>query len=276
MKILRRSYNTFLAFCLLSIAVMTTASAEPFGELLTFWDDYEESSTVKVDHTLWQEILNEYLNDQDPSGVNLFDYAGVSEQDKGKLDSYLEYLQSIDPRQLNKSEQLAFWINIYNSTTVQIVTEQIDEIDSIRDIRSGIFSAGPWDLELLNIAGQDLSLNHVEHGILRPIWRDSRIHYAVNCASFSCPNLLKSAFTAENTEALFEEGARAYINHKRGVSINGNDLVMSSIFNWYGEDFGNNFQELVTHLKQYANPELASRLETFSDADYDYDWSLNN
>ena len=110
---------------------------------------------------------------------------------------------------------------------------------------------------------------------MRPIWRDNRIHYAVNCASLGCPNLLKTAFTGANIEALLEQAARDFINHPRGVSVASGELTISSIYDWYEDDFGSNFRELTEHLSIYASPELASRLPAFSSAFYQYDWDLN-
>ena len=90
-------------------------------------------------------------------------------------------------------------------------------VDSIRDISSGFFSPGPWKKELLNVEGQSLTLNDIEHRILRPIWQDPRIHYAVNCASLGCPNLPVIAFSEDNTDAMLDRAAQQFINHPRGL-----------------------------------------------------------
>ena len=274
---LRRGLFNF-GFILFSVGFLVSAmqvKAAPFGELLSFWDDREDSSTVTLDHSVWQALLDEYLNDQTDDGVNRFNYDGMLEADKSQLESYLNYLQGIEPRQLNSNEQMAYWINMYNAATVSVVLENGPNLSSIREIRSGIFARGPWKLELLTVAQQKLSLDNIEHGILRPIWRDKRIHYAVNCASFGCPNLLKTAFTAENLESLLEQAAKDYINHPRGVNVEDGDLVLSSIFDWYGEDFGSDFNALIQHLLDYTESELASQIKDFTSADYDYDWGLN-
>lgn len=265
----------FLFSTLVMSMMASNTYAQAFGELIPFWDDYEETSSLEVDHSAWQELLTQYVDDQHPSGINRFDYEGVSGEDLNKLEEYLAYMQSVEPRQLNKAEQMAYWINLYNAATVNVVLDNIDDLTSIRQIRSSLFSAGPWQLELLNVVQQSLSLDNIEHGILRPIWRDKRIHYAVNCASLGCPNLLKTAYTAENTEQLLEQAAADFINNKRGVDVSDGDLVLSSIYDWYAVDFGNSFEELIEHISEYADEELAFRLSTFSGADYDYDWSLN-
>jgi hypothetical protein len=152
-------------------------------------------------------------------------------------------------------------------------------VDSIKDIdiSPGFFSSGPWDKKLVTIEGQGLSLNDIEHRILRPVWQDPRIHYGVNCASMGCPNLQRKAFTAQNTDGLLDKAAREYVNHPRGVSMEDGDLVVSSIYDWFQEDFGGSEAGVIEHLMQYAEPGLKQKLQGFDDIDDDrYDWSLND
>lgn len=187
-------------------------------------------------------------------------------------------MQDTDPRRYKKIEQKAYWINLYNALTVQLILDNYP-VKSITKLGEGLFSFGPWDDPAATIRGKTLSLNDIEHKILRPIWKDQRIHYAVNCASYSCPDLSAMAFTANNTEELLEEGASAYINHPRGVGVDGDDLLLSSIFDWYLVDFGDSQETLVQHLKHYAKPALKQKLAAFErnggDIDHDYNWDLN-
>jgi hypothetical protein len=151
-------------------------------------------------------------------------------------------------------------------------------VKSIRDIKisPGLFASGPWGKKLAKIEGEPVSLDDIEHRILRPIWKDPRTHYAVNCASIGCPNLPRDAFTRANMEALLEAGAKAYVNHPRGAKVSGGKLVVSSIYVWFKEDFGGNDAGVIAHLKRYANAELAKALEGVSViASDDYDWALN-
>lgn len=276
-KVLRQFFlKTSLVFVSLCVVIgFSAVNAAPFGEVISFWDDRENSSTKKIDHSAWQNILNDNLDDETVDGVNRFNYDQISTGDESRLNAYIEYLQTIEPRQLSAKEQMAYWINLYNATTVLIVLDQGPGLSSIRQIRSGLFTRGPWQIKLLKVVQQELSLDDIEHGILRPIWRDKRIHYAVNCASIGCPNLLKTAFTAENLETLLEQAATDYINHSRGVDVQNGDATLSSIFDWYAEDFGVDFNALKQHLLEYADPQLAAQLENVTDADYDYDWNLN-
>ena len=121
-------------------------------------------------------------------------------------------------------------------------------------------------------------VNDIKHRILRPIWKDPRLHYALNCASLGCPNLQPKAFNSENVESLLASGARDYINHSRGMRFEDEDkLVLSKICNWYGVDFGDNEKDLLQHLMLYAKPEMKKRLLAFSgDIDFEYDWDLNS
>ena len=254
------------------------APAAPSSALLEVWDTSDETNTETVDHSAWQNLLTAYLSSH-PSGVNRFDYAALkaNAEDTAKLADYLAHLQAHDPRAYARAEQKAYWINFYNALTVQVVVNAYP-VDSIRGIHeSWIPLSGPWDDVHAQVAGQELTLNNIEHGILRPIWRDNRIHYAVNCASYGCPNQSPTVFTAANIEELLDTSARAYINHPRGVDFVDDDfLVISSIYDWYVEDFGGNQTSVLAHLMQYAEAGLAARLKDFAGSvDYEYDWSLN-
>ena len=263
---------------LLGVALLAgVAKAAPGSELLSTWEASVETNAAVIDHSAWQSILDTYLTSH-PSGINRFDYAALkaNAEDAARLADYLTSLQELDPRHYSRQEQQAYWINFYNALTVRVVADAYP-VDSIRDIYQGWLPLGPWDDVHAEVAGMPLTLNNIEHGILRPIWRDPRIHYAVNCASHGCPNLSPTVYTAANTEALLEAGARAYINHPRGVSFVDDDfLLISSIYEWYVEDFGGTEKTVIDHLMQYAEEALAARLKTFSGSiDYEYDWNLN-
>lgn len=260
------------------IIFMTSTLAAQKPELIPFWNVSNEENVATIDHSPWQSILAAYLKPHE-SGVNRFDYAGLkaSEQDVSKLDTYLKNLQSIDPREYTRQVQKAYWINFYNALTVKVVADAYP-VDSIKEIHeSWIPRSGPWGDVHANVVGQDLTLDNIEHGILRPMWKDERIHYAVNCASIGCPNLAGDAYTASNLESLLEAGARAYVNHPRGVDVVDEDfIVLSSIYDWWVFDFGNSEEGVLVHLLKYADDELAAQLENFSGAiDYEYDWDLN-
>ena len=269
------------ALAVLVAALLAIGTALGQAKSQIDWDASDESNAARIEHGLWQEILGRYLRVREP-GANLFDYAGLKSnaKDTEKLAIYVDSLQALDPRKFPKAEQKAYWINLYNALTVKVVVGAYP-VESIRDIRKnwliGLFAPGPWNDVHAEVAGEDLSLNTIESGILRPIWRDGRIHYALNCASLGCPDLLPEAFTAENTEAQLEAGARGYVNDTRGVDFADDDsIVISSIYDWYQVDFGGSEEAVVRHLVRYADEALATRLRAFDGAiDYEYDWSLN-
>lgn len=250
------------------------AYSAPASEALEFWAASDESSTARIDHSEWQSVLDRNLVDNHPSGINRFDYGGISTRDKQLLANYLERMQLLDPRTFNRAEQKAYWINLYNALTVELIVSH-HPVKSITRL-GGLFHFGPWDDEIAHIAGQTLSLNDIEHRILRPLFRDNRIHYAVNCASLGCPNLAKPAYSPADLDEQLDLAARDYVNHPRGVDFRDNVLWVSSIYNWYREDFGGSDSKLIRHLLQYASPSLAPRLASYQGEIKDhYDWALN-
>ena len=267
-----------LASVLLGTALLAAACGAPEPEEIEGWDASDESNVERIDHRAWQEILDGYIA-ADALGVNLVNYESLaaSADDTAKLNGYLDYLQGLDPRDYSRAEQMAYWINLYNALTVKVVLDAYP-VETIRDIHEGMVPlTGPWDDVHAQVTGEDLTLNDMEHGILRPIWQDERIHYAVNCAAYGCPHLIETVFTAANTEELLEAGARAYVNNPRGVDVVDEEfIVLSNIYDWYAEDFGDTEESVTAHLLEYAEEKLATFLETFEGAvEYDYDWSLN-
>ena len=264
-----------------AMLIAGAANAQSKSKLIPVWDASDETSIARIDHGSWQNLLDSYLRVHS-SGINRFDYVALKASTKNRagLADYLAHLQKLDPRNYSRAEQKAYWINFYNALTVHVVLEAYP-VDSIRDISDsflgGLMFSGPWEDMIAHVAGLDLTLDNIEHGILRPIYRDNRIHYAVNCASLGCPNLLPTAFTAANTETLLDTGAREYVNHPRGVDFVDDDfIVISSIYDWFVEDFGGSEEGAIKHLIQYADKELAERLRSFEGSvDYDYDWGLN-
>ena len=266
-----------------ALLVAGGANAQSDPVLIPDWDASDESNGAQIGHGAWQEILDGYLRAHD-SGINRVDYASLkaSAQDNSKLSEYLDHLQELDPRHYSRHEQKAYWINFYNALTVKVIVDAYP-VDSIRDISNsmlavgGLIPIGPWGDVRAHVAGLDLTLDNIEHGILRPIYRDSRIHYAVNCASLGCPNLLPTAFTADNVESLLDAGAREYVNHLRGVDFIDEDfIVISSIYDWWVADFGGSEAGVMDHLVRYADEDLAENLRNFAGAvEYEYDWNLN-
>ena len=232
----------------------------------------------------YRDLLAKYVT-AGPSGISLVDYSKWKKikADLQRLDAYLASLQSLTPSAMERDQAFAFWVNLYNAATLKVLLDNYP-VNSIRDIKStgtGLLdfkaSSGPWRTKFLTVEGQSLSLDNIEHDILRPKFRDPRVHYAVNCASIGCPNLKRTPWTAKALEADLEAAARAYINHPRGVSIGADGSVrVSSIYHWFKEDFGGGHKGVIAHLRKFAKPELAAKLaDNASIAGHDYSWSLN-
>ncbi|MDA7965834.1 DUF547 domain-containing protein [Ruegeria sp.] len=235
-----------------------------------------EPPGARVDHREWSVFLSRYVA-PDAQGVNRVAYGQVSQADRAGLDAYLEALQSVDPARLTRDQQLAYWINLYNAVTVDLILQNYP-VASIRDITDGPFSFGPWDRPLVQVAGQSLTLNDIEHRIIRPTFNEPRIHYALNCAAVGCPNLMDRAWQAETLERDLAAAEHAYINDSRGVRFDARGgLILSKIYIWFREDFGPNQQAVIDYIEQAAEPHLRARLsEAKGVRAYKYDWALND
>lgn len=242
----------------------------------SFWQISDEPNLASIDHSAWHEILQRYVDITHESQIYLFDYDNVDQEDTKLLNDYLNQLSAIDPRAYRRAEQKAYWINLYNALTVKLVLDNYPT-ESITKLGKKLTSFGPWDDKLIIIADKNLSLNDIEHKILRPIWQDARIHFAINCASYSCPNLQNKAFTGANMESLLKDAASQYLNHPRGIHFDNDTLVLSSIFDWYAEDFGADRTKIMAYLSQYLPEEVASKLNQYKGPiGYEYDWRLND
>lgn len=249
----------------------------PRAELWNRWATHDPASTQRVDHGAWDRLLKAYVA-PGADGVNRVAYGRVAAPDRAALDAYLAGLAATAVSGLTRAEQRAYWINLYNALTLRVVLAHYP-VETIRDIdiSPGLFADGPWDKKLIEIEGEAVSLNDIEHRVLRPIWKDPRIHYAVNCASIGCPDLQPTAFTAANAEALLDAAVRAYVNHPRGARVKDGRLVVSSIYVWFREDFGDSDAAVIAHLRRYADADLAAALQGATKiAGHEYDWRLND
>ena len=230
-----------------------------------------------IDHGAWTSLLKDY-GEPGEDGIVRLDYGRFTDAHKQALKDYIERLTSTPVGTLNRGEQLAYWINLYNALTVDLILDNYPVSSILKiNISPGFFSIGPWDKKLVTVEAEELSLNDIEHRILRPIWRDPRIHYAVNCAALGCPNLVLEAYTAETVDRLLDANAKAYVNHPRGARFENDRLVVSSIYRWFVADFGGGDAGVLRHLRQHARGNLAEKLarNAFIGGD-EYDWSIND
>ena len=205
----------------------------------------------------------------------------ASGADRAALDGAIAAMSARRPSAMSRAEAYAFWANLYNAVTLKVVLDRYP-VASIRDIKGISWLdpkayAGPWRDQRVSVEGRGLSLDDIEHAIMRPGFKDPRVHYAVNCASLGCPNLMARAWRAETLEPDLDAAARAYVNHPRGVAaLPSGALRVSSIYRWFAEDFGGDDDGLRAHLRTHAAPPLARILDGApAIAEHGYDWSLN-
>lgn len=253
------------------------AHAAPKADPWPFWEAHNPDSTAVIDHGDFAAFLEKAVapGTQDPV---LIRYGAVTPDDRSLLDGYLDALAAIPVRGHNRDQQMAYWINLYNALTLSVILDHYP-VETIRDIdiSPGFFSNGPWGKKLVEVEGTPLSLDDIEHRILRPGWRDPRIHYAVNCAAIGCPTLKPTPWTAETLEADLDRQAALFVNSDRGARFDADgDVRVSSIYDWFREDFGRTDADVLGHMARHAMPRRAEALRSANRIAGDfYDWSLN-
>lgn len=262
------------------LAVLTCAGAQaaaPRAELWDRWLAHDPASLLQIDHDDWDAFLVRYLR-IGADGVHRVAYGAVAPEDRALLENYVARLGGLPISRYSRPEQMAYWINLYNALVVRLVIDHYP-VASIRDIGKGSDApgVGPWRRKLVEVEGTPLSLSDIAHRILRPIWRDPRVHYALACGAVSCPNLQPEPFYADQLDRQLSEAAMAYVNDRRCIRIEGDQLGLSSLYRWYREDFGPTDRDVINHLMAYAEPNLAMKLQGFDRiSDDGFDWRLND
>ena len=257
----------------LTAALATLALLAPGGLAEKAPEEMTTPATPAL-HTEWTRLLGAYIS-TDATGLNRFDYGALqaSPEDSAALEAYVASFAEMKISEMEPDAQFAAWANLYNALTVQHIIGRYP----VKSIRTG-YLVGPWKRVYAIADGKKVSLDDIEHAILREEWDEPRVHYAVNCASYGCPNLMKEALEAETLDAQLDAGARAYINHPRGVTIRRNGtLQVSEIYKWFDDDFGGSKASVIEHLLEYAEPDLAAAIRANPKiTKYEYDWSLND
>jgi hypothetical protein len=228
-----------------------------------------------VDHSGFTRLLSQHV-----------DAAGMVDYDAFRADSgfarYLSLLEATDPTLLPERERLALWINAYNAYTIELIVRH-EERRSIRNINRtfGVIPGkGPWAERSARVGGRALTLDEIEHEIIRREFAEPRIHFALVCAAVGCPPLRREAFTGSRLEEQLEDQARSFLLRspaKNRVDAAAGRVWLSPIFRWYGEDFGEDRRALGRYLARYyggAEAELLRGGEFRLDYTR-YDWSLN-
>lgn len=250
-------------YCLCWVLLTGAVLAAPNAELDPYWQGSGEQ-TLPVPQA-WQAFLEQYV--EVVGEHHLVRYSDVSDADQARLNQWISQQASLDPRQLTPNSQFAYWVNLYNALTIQTVLAAYP-VDSIKDI--GWFNRGPWHRDLVEITGRAVSLNDIEHRILRPTFNDHRIHYVVNCAALGCPNLPLTPLRSEQLEAQLTQAEAQFLASDKGVRATNEGWMLSSIFTWYQEDFAANEAGLIDYLNQHVSPATVQQ-----PIRYDYDWRLN-
>lgn len=256
---------------LASVAAAPALTALPAHAALSA---FRPKGQGKVDHSVFDALLKATVK-PDAQAYNRVDYRGVKSR-IGALKSYTSSLEAINPTTLSRNEAHAYWINLYNAKTLEVVAEAfpVASIKKVKPDGSSLFGSGPWKAELMTVNGTALSLDDVEHEIVRALFKDPMSHYGLNCASYSCPNLAVSAYTGANINQILRQNAIDYVNHPRGVQVSKKRITASKIYSWYAGDFGGK-GNLKNHWAGLAAPKKAAQIADARISSYEYDWSIN-
>lgn len=255
-----------------AIAMKGRSSGIHFPSLATalviaFWGSAAPAAAASVDNAIFAALLGRYTH------AGQVDYAGFKREER-RLDAYLDILAAADPSALTRNGQFAFYINAYNAWTIKLILSAYPGIRSIKEL--GSLFRSPWKKKFARIDGETVSLDHIEHEILRPRFRDPRVHFAINCASRGCPPLAQEPYDASRLDEQLDAAARRFVNDPQYNRLEGETLYVSSIFKWFAEDFGG---DIVGFFIRHVDGGLKARLAAAPgriDIRYlDYDWSLN-
>jgi hypothetical protein len=223
-------------------------------------------------HGTWDALLAKHVVLLDGGKASQVNYQGMA-KDRAALTEYLHALSRVGEREFegwSRAEQVAFLVNAYNAYTVEKILMRYPDIRSIWDF--GKIFGNPFRDEFFSLLGRSMSLDGIEHGILRKRYREPRIHYAVNCASIGCPMLREEAYVAARLDGQLEEQARRFLSDRTRNRYRDGRLEVSKIFDWYKEDFEPRAEYFARYAGILGVPQGASPRFAF----LDYDWALND
>ena len=245
----------FLFFILISIS-------------LGIFSQAEQTAAATVDHEIWAELLGKYVKAE---GV---DYTGFKSEES-RLDQYLKILEQTDSKSLPRDEQFAYYINAYNAWTIKLILSAYPGIASIKDL--GTFWKSPWEKKFVHIDGDVVTLDYIEHHILRPRFKDPRVHFAINCSAVSCPPLRPEPYLGNLLQLQLDQATRSFINNPNRYRLEDNTFYVSRIFKWFAEDFNN---DVLSFYLEFARGDLKKKLAekkgVIQIKYLNYDWSLND
>lgn len=248
-----------LQSCNLLSAAGITSQGQPTKDVPKDLTSTTANSAVNVDHSAWTDLLQKHVDE-----AGMVDYKGFK-QDRAALDEYLNHLSSFDPdNDWSVQELLAYYINLYNANTVDLILDNYP-VKSIQDIDKA------WTKGIVPINNRKLSLGGIENGILRKM-NEPRIHFAINCASISCPKLINEAYTAAKINEQLDQVTKEFINSNKNT-ITANNPKVSSIFDWYKKDY---ISEETPTVIDYINQYSTTKINPGATLQYkEYNWDLN-
>ncbi|RIV18780.1 DUF547 domain-containing protein [Fibrisoma montanum] len=227
------------------------------------------TGTAPVDHSIFDQLLKKYVDER--GQVN---YKGFR-KDQAEFKKYLELLSRNPPAaSWSKNEQMAYWINAYNAFTIQLILDHYP-VQSIKDIGSKIqipFVTTPWAIKFIPVGKEKISLDNIEHGTLRKKFDDPRIHFALVCASKSCPRLRNEAYVAEKLDSQLNDQGRDFLNNPAKNAISPKQASLSKYFDWYKGDWKDKGKSIEEWVNRYSNTKINSSTKI---SFMDYNWNLN-
>lgn len=247
--------------------------------ILAFGIFLSNSFAFNLEHSAWNQVLKNYVISD--KGVSFFQYSKLKEN-KNDLQSFNSYLHELslvtenEFQKFNTQDQLAFLINAYNAFTVKLIIDHYP-VKSIKDL--GSLFQSPWKKKFFKLFQKEMYLDEIEHEMIRKKYNEPRIHFAVNCASKSCPPLRNEAFIGNKLEDQLENQTLAFINDSRRNKFDSvkRILTLSKIFDWYGEDFVKKSGSVKTFVKSKISLTEQQKI-TMDQSEikyFDYDWLLN-
>ncbi len=226
------------------------------------------TNSSPINHERWDQLVKKHVKDD-----GFVDYKGFI-RDSLELNRYLDQLSAVHPddKSWSRNEQMAYWINAYNAFTIRLIVRNYP-VESIKDIKKGIaFVNSVWDIKFIKIQGFTYDLNNIEHNILRPVFKDARVHAAINCASYSCPRLRPEAYTPEKLDSQLEDGMKKFLADPLRNKITAEKAEISEIFKWFKGDFDRDAGSLIAYINKFSTQKITDKTELKY---LNYNWTLN-
>lgn len=231
---------------------------------------FSKAQSKAPSHEIWNTLLKKNV-----SATGKVNYKGFI-SDSTQLNKYLKILSESKPDEKTWSvnEQKAYWINAYNAFTVKLIIKNYP-VKSIKDVGAKMqipFINTPWDIKFIKIGKDTYDLNNIEHGNLRKKYGDARVHFALVCASKSCPVLLNEAYTADKLDQQLDAQAKVFLSDKTRNDISADNPKLSKIFDWYGMDFKSKGVSVIDFINKYSTTKINPKAKV---SYLDYSWDLN-